>query len=228
MTAAGLARTLGDPLSKTRDRLQAADSAFRELFARRGQTTSTRTLYRDGQPLPSEIIPEDGFTPVQCWDAAIVAFITQDVATARCLMDLAGPNPAANRVSPRSEVCTTRQQTSSNALNAALAGDFELARDEARRLEFQPGTRLERRLGSILAAIAADGYVSSEVERLLLEHEKSARRPTASIEQDQFLCLPALGLIRLALHHHRIELADLDFTNIHAPLPLLGMGETAG
>lgn len=228
MTAARLAYALGHPLSVTRERLQAAVTAFRELFAQRGQTTSTRTLYRNGQPLPPEIIYEDGFTPVQCWDAAIVALIAHDVATARSLMELAGSNPGAQYVSPMSEVCTTSQQTLSNALNAALAGDFELAQNLARRLEFQKGTRLEQRFGSILAAIAADGFVFSEVEHLLIEHQKSARRPTASTDQEQFLCLPALGLIRLAMHYQRLKLADLDFTNDYAPVSLLGIEKIAG
>jgi hypothetical protein len=178
-------------------------------------------LYQDGQPLPEETIVDDGYTSVDSFDAAILALTVCDVATARELVNLAGNSPNAELVSPQSEVCTSNQQTLSHALNALLAGDLNQAQVEARKLEGRKGNRHDKRLGSILGAIAADSDVLGELEGLLHNFAKEAKRNEKQLHTNCFLCLPALGLAQLAISLGEIELADLDPDNPYAPPALL-------
>ena len=216
-----LAIALEHPLAETRACFRQAVDAYREVFLRRGQSISKRVLYQDGQPLPEETIVDDGYTSVDSFDAAILALTVCNVATALELVKLAGHSPSAELVTAQSEVCTSNQQTLSHALNALLAGDLNQAQVEARKLEARKGNRHDRRLGAILGAIAKDSDVLSELEGLLYDFAKEARLGEKQLHSGCFLCLPALGLTRLAISLGRIELTDLDPDNPYVPTALL-------
>src|SRR5262249_54752799 len=129
---AKLAYVLGHPLSETQTSLRHAVDAFRQLFSLRGQSFCIHTKYRDGKPVGEEKVFDDGYSSVESFLAALVCLVVHDIPTARVLVDLAGPSPNAQHVSPKSEICTSNQQTLSHALNAILARDFQRACDEAR------------------------------------------------------------------------------------------------
>lgn len=218
---ANLAYALGYPLQESRDALRESIVAYRELFSRRGQTAYTRTMYHDGKPLPQETIVDDGYTSVDSFNAALVALIVHDIAATRDLVELAGHSPDAKYVSPKSEVCTTNQQTLSHALNAVLVQDMELADHEARKFTVRRCNQFEQQCAATISAIACNGDVLSELEALLFYHAKMAKRRDNWTNSTTYLCLPGLGLANLAIQLGRIELSDLSCEDLHAPSGLL-------
>lgn len=225
---AKIAYAVGQPLSECRSWLRQATNAYRELFALRGTTFSIRTNYKDGKPLPAEKIPDDGYTSVDSFNAAVAALAIHDFDLARELVQLAGHSPNANLVSPRSEVCTNNEQTMSHALNALLESDLELASREASKLAVRRATKIEKQIGLIISAIATDGDVLSERDALLLHHENLASRRDNQINVSFWLCLPALGLSFLSISFGQYAFADLETDSVYCPMAMLTESETAG
>jgi len=215
------AYALGLPLAESRSWLRQATAAYRELFALRGTSFSKRTRYRDGKPLPEETIPEDGYTSVDSFNAALASLTLQDIQCAQELVELAGNTPNAAYVSPRSEVCTTNEQTLSHALNALLSSDMDLAKREAGKLAVRSGTRIEKQIARIMSAIATDGDVLAERDTLLFYHEQAASRRDSQLDASTWLSLPALGLSFLAMSIRKYESAALATDSIYCPIALL-------
>jgi 1,2-phenylacetyl-CoA epoxidase PaaB subunit len=218
---ANLAYVIEHPLSECRAAFRDSVGAYKELFSLRGTSYSLRTTYKDGVAQPEEKVFSDGYTSVDSFDAAMACLITEDIASARRLVELAGHAPCPEVVSPRSEVCTSNQQTLSYALNAMLADDFELALREAQRVTVRRGNQMEKQIAAILAAIAGERDVLTELDTLLFYHEKLAKRRENWLNSSYYLCLPALGLSSLAIQLGRFKLADLSVDSMYAPWAML-------
>lgn len=223
---AKIAYAIGRPFAECRSWLYQATSAYRELFALCGTSFSKRTMYKDGRPLPEETISDDGYTSADSFNAALTSLTIQEIDLSRKLVELAGRSPNANLVSPRSEVCTTNEQTLSHALIALLAADFELANHEASKLAVRRGTQFEKQVGLTISAIATRGDVITEVNALLFYHEKLALRRDNVSDTTYWFCLPALGLSQLAIHLGQIGHSDLTGDNVYFPVELLLASET--
>lgn len=224
---AKIAYAIGHPFSESRSCLRQATEAFRELFALRGTTFSRRIRYKGGKPLPEETISGDGYSSVDSFDAALTALTIRDFDLARDLVTLAGPSPNASVVSPRSEVCTTNQQTLSHALNSLLASDRALARHEASKLAVRTATKIEKQIGLMIAAIATGGDVLTERGALLDYHEQLAVRRDNHLDSSFWLCMPALGLSFLSIHFGEFEFSDLETDSVYCPIGLLAGSEAA-
>lgn len=222
---AKIAYAMGNPLLECRSWLRQATDAYRELFALRGTTFSKHTKFEDGKPLPEETIQEDGYTSVDSFNAALAALAIQEVALGRELVELAGPSPNAQLVSPRSEVCTTNEQTLSHALNALLASDLDLASHEAGKLAVRRATQFEKQIALTISAIATDGDVVAELDALLFFHEKLALRRDNISDPTYWFCLPALGLASLSVHRGQIARTDLTEDNVYFPVELLFLSD---
>jgi hypothetical protein len=221
---AKLAHAIGRPLSEVRATLRESLPAFAELFSLRGKSPYLQTRYKDGVPLPQEQVFHDGYTSVDSFHAALVALITEDIARARALVELAGHSPGAEYVSPQSEVCTSNQQTLSHALNAVLAQDMDGARRETQKLAARRGNQLEQQIAATIAAIADARDVRTELDALLFYHAKLAKRGNSHPNASLLLCLPALGLASLAVQLGQLQHSDLDADNLYAPWGLLREG----
>lgn len=218
---AKLAYVIGRPFSETRANLRESVTAFHELFSRRGQTVYSHTPYKDDKPLPTVQLVEDGYSSVDSLNAALVCLITENTARARALVELAGQSPNAQYVSPQSEVCTSNQQTLSHALNAVLAQNYDAAWRETQKIAVRRGTALEKQTAATIGAIATNGDVRTELDAVLFQHGKLAKRQDNWTDASLYLCLPALGLASLAVQLGRLEYADLDGDNMYAPAALL-------
>jgi hypothetical protein len=225
---AKLAYALGLPLAESRSWLQQATAAYRELFALRGTTFYKQTRYQDGKPLPEETLADDGYTSVDSFNAALAALTLQNINLARELAELAGHSPSAALVSPRSEVCTTNEQTLSHALNALLASEMDLASREAGKLSARKATNIEKQIALTISAIATNGDVLTERDALLFYHAKAATRHENQLDASFWLCLPALGLSFLAMHFAGYQPADLETESLYCPVALLTESETTG
>jgi hypothetical protein len=227
-TLVGLAKTayaLGRPLAEVRFWLREATVAYRQLFTLRGTSFSRRTTYKDGKPEVEEKIPDDGYTSVDSFEAALVSLSLRDIDLARNLVELAGPSPNAALVSPQSEVCTTNEQTLSHALNALLASQMEVADHGARKLTVRRATNIEKQIALTISAIANGGDGMAERDALLFYHEKLAARRENQTDASYWISLPALGLSSLAMHFRGYERADLRTDSVYCPVALLTESE---
>jgi hypothetical protein len=209
------------PLMECRAWLRQATAAYRELFRLRGTTFSDRVLYQNGKPLPEERVPDDGYTSVESFNAVLVALALRDIQCAQELVALAGHSPNAELVSPRSEVCTTNQQTLSHALNALVGSEMDLAKAEASKFTVRSATRIEKQIALTISAIANDGDVLTERDSLLFYHEQMALRRDNQGAAEYWLCLPALGLSFLAMHFRGYEPDSLRTDSVYCPIELL-------
>lgn len=220
------AYALGLPLAETRSWLRQATAAYRELFALRGTSFSRRIRYKDGKPLPEETVATDGYTSVHSFNAALAALTLGDIDRARELVELAGHSPNAAFVSPRSEICTTNQQTLSHALNALLASEMDLASHEAGKLAVRRATKIEQQIALMISAIARGRDVLAERDALLFYHEKIASQRDNQRNCGYWLSLPALGLSFLAMHFGEYEPADLETDSVYCPIALFADSKT--
>jgi hypothetical protein len=216
------------PLAETRSWLRQATHAYRQLFALRGTSFSQRGSFKEGKLVPVETVPTDGYTSVDSFNAALAALTLGDIHLARELVDLAGHSPNAALVSPRSQVCTTNQQTLSYALNALVASDMEIAAHEAGKLAVRRATRVQQQIALTISAIATNHDVLAERDALLFYHEKLASQRDNQHDSDYWLCLPALGLSFLAVHFGQYESADLETDSVYCPITVLTELTSAG
>jgi hypothetical protein len=222
------AYALEHPLSECYECLRKAVDAYRELFALRGTSFSKVTKYKDGKPLPEETVPSDGYTSVDSFDAGLVCLTIGKVDLARELVELAGHSPEAKLVSPRSEVCTTNQQTLSHALNALLAGDSDLARHETSKLGVRRAPKIETQIGLMISAIATKGDLLTARNELLFYHEKLAKQRDNQNIATYWLSLPALGLSFLSMHLGQYRPADLESDSVYCPTALFAESAAGG
>lgn len=223
VTTAKTAFALGRPLDEVRAWLRQATAAYRELFSLRGTTFAKRISYRDGQPLPEELVPSDGYTSNDSFEAGMVALILRGVDEARELVTLAGHSPEAALVSPKSEVCTTNQQSLSHALNALLDSDCKLAIHEASTVAFGRANQIEKQIALTMKALAQADYplALSERDALLFYHEKMAARIDHQFDRDLWLSLPALGLTALAIRLGGIAPLECASQSPYCPIELI-------
>lgn len=217
---AKIANALARPVEECREWLRRAVHAYREVFARRGSKVSRRIRYVGGQPLPEEIIVEDGYTVIDSMQAAFAALSLGELELARELIGLAGEAPNAELISPRSVVCTTNELALSEALSALLSSHFDLARGEVRKLLVRRSTKGELQQARIMLAIAGDGDVVEERDQLLAAHAKEASRLANQLDCSYWICLPAVALSFLAVRLARCKATDLATDNPYCPVAI--------
>jgi len=218
---AGLAYALASPLTECRSALEKSVPAFHEVFSRRGTSHYFRTPYKDGKPLPEETIVEDGYTSRDSFQAVLTSLVVEGLDRTQTLVALAGSKPGASLVAPQSEVCTTNEQTISEALNALVQEDRKRAAGEARKLEVRKGSQLDKQTAATIVTIATGGDAAGEIETLLAFHTRMARARDRWTDCSTYLCLPALGLASLAIQLGELDASDLDAEALCAPTALL-------
>lgn len=218
---AGLAYALGSPLTDCRSALEKSVLAYREIFSRRGTSHYFHTPYRDGKPLPEETIVEDGYTSRDSFRAVLTSLVVQGLPETQSLVALAGSKPGASLVAPQSEVCTTNEQTISEALNALVQEDRKRAAGEARKLEVRKGSQLDKQTAAAIVTVATGGNAAGEIETLLAFHTRMAKARDRWTDCSTYLCLPALGLASLAIQLGELDPSDLDADALYAPTALL-------
>jgi hypothetical protein len=221
------AYALGRPLEESRSWLRQATNAYRELFALRGTSFSHRGRFENGKLIPEETVASDGYTSVDSFHAAMAALTLGDIDLARELVELAGHSPNGAFVSPRSEICTTNQQTLSHALNALILSDMDLANHEAGKFAVRRATKLEQQIALTISALATKRDVLAERDALLFYHEKIASQRDNRHDISYWLCLPALGLSFLAMHFGRYAPAELTTDCVYCPIALFTGSQTA-
>lgn len=218
---ASLGYALDAPLAECRNALEKSVAAFHEAFSRRGTSHYFHTPYRDGKPLPEETIVEDGYTSRDSFRAILTSLVVQGLQETQTLVALAGSKPGAGLVAPQSEVCTTNEQTISEALNALVQKDRTRAAGEARKLEVRKGSQLDKQTAATILAIATGGDAAGEIETLLAFHTRIARARDRWTDCSTYLCLPALGLASLAIQLGELDPSELDADTLYAPPALL-------
>jgi len=221
VSVASTAYAIGRPFSESRTWLLKATEAFKQLFALRGTAFTKTTRYRAGKPLPEELVAEDGYTSHDSMLAVYAALVLRDVPLASGLVELAGPSPNAQFVSPRSQVCTTSVQKLSHALNALVAGDMKLAEQEANRPQIRAGTKTDRLLAAAISALATGGDVIAARDEILKHHATQAMRDLHPGASTFWVCYPALGVSSLAMHLHGYEPGQLETDSVYCPIGLL-------
>jgi hypothetical protein len=125
-------------------------------------------------------------------------------------------------VSIKSEVCTTAQQQMAYAVREYLGGNSQEARTHLARVRTTDPRLLKQRW--MLEAIikqAQEQFVKHLTD-LLADHDKVARRDRS--ESDNFLCLPAIGLVCMALNADLVRVEHLPQNDVFMPLELLVPG----
>ncbi len=153
------------------------------------------------------------------YQVACLALALDKQSSAQEIASLIWDPPEASYVGPRS-FCTPNGQHLAYAFRGLLSGSSELIEAELKQVQVQKKEAMLFYQKKMIRALGnGDAQLFIEGVSLLLEaHKKKARR---NKESDEYLCVPGLGLCRLALQQGLCELDELPQKNVHLPLELL-------
>ncbi|MEW4564695.1 hypothetical protein AB1K70_19300 [Bremerella sp. JC770] len=222
---------LGYPLSEVRQSYVESVEAYLKVVELRG-TVVYKVIK---EPMTSEPTQEDwDRTPVtieygfgnsnESYQASCLALIANQDDLARQIGEKIWDPDDATYISSRSTSCTRNQHHLAYAFRELLADSPESSEAELKKIHVQKREaaifyqkKLIRALGTANKALFLDG-----LSLLVDKHKKRAR---STKEVDDYLCIAALGLCKLALKHSVCVLDDFPQDDVHLPLQLIGKSE---
>src|SRR5262245_50273359 len=224
------------PVEEVRNALKGAAQQWVRVFELRG-TSPDPARYHIDTSLPeddprkytlkpgyTEDSKEYSFTyPGNGLAAMLDAILSGDGTLVSQIAKLVGHPTDINNLDPQSDDCTPNHLHLSYALKAFLLGDNATAESEVRKI------RLVRHIlqiwheAQMLRAITSNNCSAflEGLEQVLSWHRKQARKDENRARPKLFMCIPALGLCRLALSKGVCTLSDLPQDNVFLPLELI-------
>lgn len=145
---------------------------------------------------------------------SFVALLAKDIQLAHQIMVNIWDPEGAVYVGPKSEVCTTTKQSLAYALREFVKNDVDQAKHFLGFIKtYHSFLGPQKRMLNAIIQSNGSGFLKS-LNILLDEHQEEALKKKNHKNPDFFLCLPALGLSKLALQHQVINLADLPENNL--------------
>jgi hypothetical protein len=194
---------LGYPIQKIRRSFAEAAAAALKVFELRGtEQWAVNSVWRK----------EYSTTNSQnCFEAICVSLVAGEWMIARGLAELMWDPPNADYIGPKSEVCTTSQQSLAYATRYLLLEQPAEIEKELRRLG--PGKREQQiaALAKMVRGLAqdSDAIFNEGLLELLFLHGRFARRRDHETDPHRFFSLAAAGLSILAIRRGLITKPQL-------------------
>ncbi len=155
----------------------------------------------------------------------IGALIAGEDSVAKKLAARIWDPPNASYIGPRS-FCTPNGQCLAYALREQLHGTAASMESELQRLKLRQADTMVAHQAVMVRAISSidSGSFLNALTHLLDWHEHEARMEDNRRDTEFYICMPGLGLSRLAIRRQVCILSDLPQGNIFLPLELIDDG----
>lgn len=228
---------LGYPLDVVAKNLRSAVQAYVEVFRLRGTEppfeayevvpAAQETVTLGGDPFVIRPLHDPASKDYSLTNsrknyyAVCKSLIVGDMSSATELAGVIWDPPGAPYLGKNSEVCTPNDQRIAYAMRRYYACDPTGVEAELRGLS-SASTSIGAQATMWRGLVSLDGHLFvNGLDSLIRRHEKEARLKENRFESEFFICIPALGLARLALRDGVCGFHELPSDSVYLPIQLL-------